>query len=113
MIITEKCKIKNKIMIFSELTRIDEALATLIENQYDDVDATYGALETLECMGFEMELKLNDDNLWANPLFDEIDCIRDGLINEINNLDLEIHYNKKYGYNEPLEWYLKHNMVIQ
>lgn len=113
MIITEKCKIKNKIMIFSELTRVDEALATLIENEYDDRDATYGALESLECMGFEMELKLNDDNLWANPLFDEIDCIRGGLIKEINNLDFEIHYNKKYGYGEPLELYLEQGMVVQ
>lgn len=41
MIITERCEIKNKVMIFSELTRVDEALATLIENQYDDFDATY------------------------------------------------------------------------
>lgn len=113
MIITEKCQIKNKIMIFSQLTRIDEALMTLIENQYDDVDATYGALESLKCIGLEMELKLNDDNLWSNPLFDEIDCIRSGLVDEINNLDLEIHYNKKYGYNEPLEYYKKYNMVIQ
>ena len=113
MIITEKCKIKNKVMIFSELTRVDEALATLIENQYDDIDATYGALETLECMGFEMELELNDDNLWANPLFDELNCIRDGLIEEISNLDLEIHYNKKYGYDESLEWYLRNNMIVQ
>lgn len=113
MIITEKCKIKNKIMIFSELTRVDEALATLIENQYDDVDATYGALETLECMGFKMELKLNDDNLWANPLFDEIQEIRDGLIDEIMNCDFEIHYNKPYGYDEPIESYLKYNMIIK
>lgn len=112
MIITEKCEIKNKVMIFSELTRVDEALATLIENQYDDVDATYGALETLECMGLEMELKLNDDNLWANPLFDEIQEIRDGLISEIMDCDFDIHYNKKYGYDQPLEYYIENNMVI-
>lgn len=113
MIITEKCEIKNKVMIFSELTRVDEALATLIENQYDDFDTTCGALETLECMGFKMELKLNYDNLWANPLFDEIQEIRNGLIDEINNCDFEIHYNKPYGYNEPIESYIKENMVIQ
>lgn len=113
MIITERCEIKNKVMIFSELTRIDEALATLIENQYDDVDATYGALETLECMGFKMELKLNYDNLWANPLFDEIQKIRDELIDEIMNCDFEIHYNKPYGYDEPIDSYLETNMVIQ
>ena len=112
MIITEKCQIKSKIMIFSQLTRIDEALMTLIENQYDDVDATYGALESLECIGLEMELKLNDDNLWADPLFDEIDYIRNGLIQEINNLDFEIHYNKKYGYDQPLEYYKEYKMVL-
>lgn len=113
MIITEKCKIKNKVMIFSELTRVDEALSTLIENQYDDVDATYGALETLECMGLAMELKLNDDNLWANPLFDEIQEIRDGLVDEIMNCDFDIHYNKKYGYDQPLKYYIETNMVVQ
>ena len=113
MIITEKCEIKNKVMIFSELTRVDEALATLIENQYDDFDATCRALETLECMGFKMELKLNYDNLWASPLFDEIQEIRNRLINEINNCDFEIHYNKPYGYNEPIESYIEENMVIQ
>lgn len=112
MIITDECQIKSKIMIFSQLTRIDEALMTLIENQYDDVDATYGALESLESIGLEMELKLNDDNLWSNPLFDELDCIRNGLVDEINNLDLEIHYNKKYGYDQPLEYYKEYNMVL-
>lgn len=100
-------------MIFSELTRVDEALATLIENQYDDFDAIYGALETLEYMGFKTELKLNYDNLWAQPLFDEIQKIRNGLIDEIMNCDFEIHYNKPYGYNEPIESYLEENMVIQ
>lgn len=113
MIITEKCKIKNKVMIFSELTRIDEALATLIENQYDDYDATISALESLEDMGLELELKLNENNIWANPIFDEIGQIRDKLIEEISNCDLEIHYNKKYGYDEPLSFYLESNMVIQ
>ena len=113
MIITERCEIKNKVMIFSELTRVDEALATLIENQYDDFDAIYGALETLEYMGFKTELKLNYDNLWAQPLFDEIQKIRNGLIDEIMNCDFEIHYNKPYGYNEPIESYLEENMVIQ
>ena len=113
MIITERCEIKNKVMIFSELTRVDEALATLIENQYDDFDATYGALEALEYMGFKTELKLNYDNLWTLPLFDEIQEIRNGLIDEINNCDFEIHYNKPYGYNEPIESYLEENMVIQ
>lgn len=113
MIITENCEIKNKVMIFSELTRVDESLATLIENKYDDFDATYGALEALESMGFKIELKLNYDNLWALPLFDEIQEIRNGLIDEINNCDFEIHYNKPYGYNEPIESYLEENMVIQ
>ena len=113
MIITENCEIKNKVMIFSELTRIDEALVTLIENKYDDFEVTCGALETLEYMGFKTELKLNYDNLWALPLFDEIQEIRNGLINEIKNCDFEIHYNKPYGYNEPIESYLEENMVIQ
>lgn len=64
-------------------------------------------------MGFKTELKLNYDNLWALPLFDEIQEIRNGLIDEINNCDFEIHYNKPYGYNEPIESYLEENMVIQ
>ena len=115
MIITEKSKerVKNKVMLFSELTRIDEALATLIENNYDDEEATITALDMLEYYGIEMELKLNFDNLWQMPLFDELDKIRGGLINEINNCDFEIHYNKPYGYNEPIESYLEENMVIQ
>ena len=112
MIITEKCKIKNKVMLFSELTRIDEALATLIENGHDDKEATIGALDMLEYYGIEMELKLNFDNLWQYPLYDELNEIRNGLIDEINNCDFEIHYNKSYGYDEPIESYLKNNMVV-
>ena len=115
MIITEKSKerVVSKIMLFSELTRIDEALATLIENNYDDEEATIAALDMLEYYGIEMELKLNFDNLWQLPLFDELNEIRGGLIDEINNCDFEIHYNKQYGYDEPIESYLKDNMVIQ
>lgn len=94
-----KERVANKVMLFSELTRIDEALATLIENNYDDEEATIAALDMLEYYGIEMELKLNFDNLWPMPLFDELDKIRGGLINEINNCDFEIHYKKPYGYN--------------
>ena len=113
MIITEKCKVKNKIMLFSELTRIDEALATLIENNYDDEEATISALDMLEYYGIEMELELNFDNLWQMPLFDELNEIRGGLIDEINDCDFEIHYNKPYGYDEPIESYIEWNMIIE
>ena len=35
------------------------------------------------------------------------------LIDEIMNCDFEIHYNKPYGYDEPIESYLKDNMIVK
>lgn len=113
MIITNKCKIENKIMIFSELTRIDEALATLIENYHDIDEVTRGAIDTLDFMGFKLELKINPEYVYADPVFDELNYIRDELINEINNCDFKIHYNKKYGWdNNNAEYYKESEMVI-
>ena len=106
--------ITNKLEMLLELTRIDESTATLIEHEYDALEQVSIAEKMLEYLGFELELKRNPDREYgcAETLFDELQYIIDGLCEEIHNNDFVIHYNKKYGYDQPLEYYKKYNMIL-
>ena len=115
MIITDECKITNKIGLLVELTRIDENTATLIEVEaYDINEILENAEENLQYLGLELELKRNPKAQFAcaTPLFDELEEIRDGIWKELNNNDLVIHYNKKYGYESAYEDYKKEKLII-
>ena len=113
MIIKEESKdyFTNKLGMLLELTRIDESTATLIEHDYDDILQTEIAENMLDYFGFELELKRHPET-GSVLLFDELEYIRMGLFNEIKNNDWEIHYNKKYGYDQPLEYYKEYNMIL-
>lgn len=116
MIIKEESKnyFDNKLKILLELTRMDEALATLIEHDYDALEQIQITEDMLNYRGFELELKRNLDREYGSPetLFDELEEIRMGLFNEIIQNDWVIHYDKKYGYDQPLEYYQEYNMVV-
>ena len=71
MIITEKCIIRNKVMIFSQLTRVEEALAILLENEHDAEWCILKAIDDLKNMVFEMEIELST-YMDSEPLFDEL-----------------------------------------
>lgn len=116
MIIKKESKefFTNKLGMLLELTRIDESTGTLIEHGYDDNEQAQITEDMLEYYGFELELKRNPDREYGccTTLFDELEYIRMGLFNEIKNNDWEIHYDKKYGYDQPLEFYRRYNMII-
>ena len=115
MIIKEESKkhFHNKLQILLELTRIDESTMTLIEHNYDSLEQVEIAENMLNYLGFELELKRNPDREFGHEqlLFDELEYIRMGLSTEIRNGDWVIHYNKKYGYDQPLEYYKEYNML--
>lgn len=60
MIITKKCKIINKIQLLINLVRAEEALATLIEQEYDFEEESKKTIEALECQGIKCELSYNN-----------------------------------------------------
>ena len=115
MIITRECKATNKLGLLLELTRADEALLTLIEHEYGNDYETNITEETLEYMGLKFELKRNPDCDFdtSRVLFDELETLCLNLANEIEHNDWIIHYDKKYGYDEILEDYIKEGLVIE
>ncbi len=112
MFVSNDFKGINKIQLLIDLVRADEALATLIEHEYDCEMETITTIDMLDYMGIKCELKyLGYNDEYANEyqdedgnpvtdcnIFDEFSNIIDGLCNEIKVGDFEIHYNKKYGW---------------
>lgn len=100
MIITEKCVLKTKTEILTELVRIHERLAYALEEEFEYGDAVYEAKELTECLGFEFELPLDDEGYSKCDIVTaELMSIISELSKEIEAKDLEIHYNIGY-YNE-------------
>lgn len=113
MIITKECKATNKLGLLLELTRADEALLTLLEHEYDEEIQMDITLNTLDYLGLKCELEINREEYpHSEPLFDEIETLCSYLFEEIENNDWVIHYDKKYGCDQPLEYYRKYNMII-
>ena len=99
MIITKKCKIINKIQLLINLVRAEEALATLIEQEYDFEEESKKTIEALECQGIKCELSYNNCGYTdtEESIFDELGCLINEIAEETKNNDLEIHYNIEYG----------------
>lgn len=99
MIITKKCKIINKIQLLINLVRAEEALATLIEQEYDFEEESKKTIEALECQGIKCGLSYNNCGYTdtEESIFDELGCLINEIAEEIKNNDLEIHYNIEYG----------------
>ena len=101
MIITEECR-KSKMQLLIDLVRADEALATLTEHEYDFEEESKITIEALEYQGIKCELSYDNyghTNTGEN-VFDELGCLINKISKEIENNDLKIHYNIKYGYQE-------------
>lgn len=102
MIVGDNYKGINKIQLLIDLVRADEALATLIENEYDFADYSSNTIELLDDLGIECEIKYNKDTGHTKEglsIFNEFDAIINGLAKEIKNKDFIIHKNHCYGYN--------------
>ena len=113
MIITNECRATNKLGLLLELTRADEALMTLLEHEYDEETEMDITLDTLDYLGLRCELEINRKEYpHSEPLFDELQTLCACLSEEIENNDWIIHRNKKYGYDQPLEYYKEYNMVL-
>ena len=103
MIITEKCLLKKKTEVLIELVRIHERLAYVLEEECEYGDAVCETEELVECLGFEFELPLDDDEFdKCSVVTTELMSIISELSKEIENKDLKIHYDKTY-YNKE-EW---------
>ncbi len=96
MFVTEGYQDNNKMQLLVDIVRADEALATLIEHEYDDEEQISITMKELEYLGIKCELGYNEYEEYT--IFDEFSNITDGLMNEIKNGDFEIHFNKKYGW---------------
>lgn len=96
MIITNKCCIKQKTTILTELSRIDERLCTFLEEEMGECYISKEIDETLTVLGFQIELKPNKKLKLSHILHTELLNIIDELSKEIENKDLTIKYNKKY-----------------
>ena len=46
MIITKKCKHESKMQLLIDIVRVDEALATLTEREYDFAEESQNTIET-------------------------------------------------------------------
>lgn len=106
MIVTDRCCVKRKTQIITELARIHERLCTLLEKEFDWEDATYEAEEVLTCMGFKLEFspeKTIEEVQLCDIVTSELMCIIDKISEEIEDDDLVIHYNKKYHDNDKYE----------
>ena len=104
MIITDKCILKTKTDVLIELVRVHERLCSFLEEEFEYGDAVDEAEELTECLGFDFELPINDEEYEYNKcsvVTAELMSIIYELSNEIENRDLEIHYDKKY-YNEKV-----------
>lgn len=100
MIITEECKHKSKMQLLINLVRADEALATLTEREYDFEEESKITIEALEYQGIKCELKYDNYGHTdkGETVFFELECLINKISKEIENNDLEIHYNIRYGY---------------
>ena len=111
MFITEEYKGTSKFQLLIDLVRADEALATLIEHEYDSEMETITTIDTLDYQGIKCELRylgynglydseyLDDDGYETDKtIFDEFSNIINGLCHEIQVGDYKIHQNKKYGF---------------
>lgn len=96
MFVTEGYQDNNKMQLLVDIVRADEALATLIEHEYDDEEQISITMKELEYLGVKCELGYNECEEYT--IFDEFSNITEGLMNEIKNGDFEIHFNKKYGW---------------
>lgn len=97
MIISDWCVVKTKTEVLTELVRIHERLCYALEEEFEYNDAVDEAEELIECMGFEFELPLDDETLRnVDIVTAELMSIISKLSEEIENKDLDIHYNKKY-----------------
>lgn len=100
MIITKECKYTNKIQLLIDLVRAEEALATLIEQEYDFEEESKKTIEALKSQGIKCELSYDNCGYTdtKESIFDELGCLINEIAEEIKNNDLKIHYNIKYGY---------------
>lgn len=100
MIITKKCKHESKMQLLIDIVRVDEALATLTEREYDFAEESQNTIETLKNQGIECELNYNKYGYTdkGKNVFYELECLINKIVDEIKDNDLEIHYNIEYGY---------------
>lgn len=96
MIISDYCILKTKTEILIELVRIHERLCYSLEEEFEYNDAICEAEELIECLGLKFELSNNKNSQQVNIITTELTNIIFELSKEIENKDLEIHYNRKY-----------------
>ena len=98
----------NKVQLLINLVRLSENLGSFIE-YYEFCDEKYFNNIISECKNYlKLRFEIEDTcvPLTYDSFFDEMDCMIEGISNELLNNDFTIHFDKKYGFNYDLNFFI-------